>query len=98
MELNVIIDNYALFQPKAACNYISLDSPKNGLKVRKDILTTCQALTGHPEGYPIDKYKTNNYGSYRAFELHHYRVVYRVGIREVRILNIRYTSMLPLVY
>jgi hypothetical protein len=33
--------------------------------------------TLNPEIYGPDKYKTDNDGSYRTFEKHHYRIAYR---------------------
>ncbi|MBS1566856.1 MAG: type II toxin-antitoxin system RelE/ParE family toxin, partial [Bacteroidetes bacterium] len=45
-----------------------------------------------------DKYKTNNDGSYRAFEKHRYRIVYRFGNNIIRVLRVRHTSREPLNY
>ncbi len=45
--------------------------------------------------HPADKYKTGNDGSYRAFELHYYRVSYRIMNYEIKIVRVRHTSMIP---
>jgi plasmid stabilization system protein ParE len=87
-----------LSQLKQACDYIKKDSPKNSLKVRKDVFSACMALATYPAKCAMDKYKHDNDGSYRAFELHNYRITYRVLKTEIRILRIRHTSMEPLEY
>ncbi len=74
------------------------DSVKNALKVSKDIFSITDSLAFHPEKYPVDKNRKNNDGSYRAFELHHYGVSYRILESEVKILRLRHTSMEPLEY
>jgi hypothetical protein len=32
-------------------------------------------LPQNPEKYPLDKFKTNNDGTWRAFEKYHYRII-----------------------
>ncbi len=51
-----------------------------------------------PEKHQIDKYKINNNGNYRAFELHHYRVSYLIKQEEIVITPIRHASMKPKPY
>lgn len=82
-------------QLKAAYNYIKEDSPQNAKKIRSDIANIASSLSLNPHKYPRDKYKLANDGSYRAFEKHKYRIVYRVLDKEIRILRIRHTSMEP---
>lgn len=52
----------------------------------------------HPEFYYPDKYKSNNDGSFRAFEKHKYRIVYKIFKHEIQVLRIRHTSMEPREY
>ena len=59
---------------KAAHKYINLSSPQNAFKVVEDIVTALNKAIKNPEFYGSDRYKTNNDGSYRAFEKHHHRV------------------------
>ena len=59
---------------KAAHKYISLSSPQNAFKVVEEVVTALNKAINNPEFYGPDKYKTNNDGSYRAFEKHHHRV------------------------
>jgi len=81
-----------------AYEYIYEDSPKNAAKVRDEIIDTTIELPKHPEFYPPDKYKKNNDGTWRALELHRYRISYRVMKNEIRILRLRHTSRSPQTY
>ncbi|RPD41924.1 type II toxin-antitoxin system RelE/ParE family toxin [Chitinophaga barathri] len=83
-------------QIKEAYKYISKDSPKNAIRVRSDIVTLTRMLSPNPEHYPVDKYKLNNDGTFRAFEKHSYRISYRILDKEIRILKVRHTKMEPL--
>jgi plasmid stabilization system protein ParE len=91
-------DTQALQQFNAAIKYIARDSLQGAEKVRKDILKKVDRLQTHPTLYNPDKYKKNNDGNFRAFELHHYRVSYYVSSIEIRILRVRHTSMEPKEY
>ena len=42
-----------------------------------------------------DKYRSNNNGNYRAYELHHFRIAYFIAEEHIRIVRIRHTSMEP---
>jgi len=94
----IIWEDNAKLQLKKACAYIKRDSLQNSQKVKKDILNAVTTLSIHTEKYPLDKYKNNNDGTYRAFELHHYPIAYRVLRSEIKIITIRHTSMEPLEY
>jgi len=78
-----------------AYQYILLDSFQSAEKIKKEILSSTNKLTNHPEVYPLDKYKVNNDGTFRAFELYKFRIAYRVTEDEIIILRIRHTSMEP---
>jgi len=52
-------------------------------------------LRSNPEIHSPDKYKQNNDGNFRVFELHRYRIAYYVGESEIRILRVRHTSREP---
>ncbi len=96
--IKVNFDDLAKLQLKKACDFIKKDSLKNADKVKKEILESVQSLAFQPEKYPPDKYKISNDGSYRAFELHHFRIVYKVLQAEIRIIIVRHTKMEPLEY
>lgn len=85
-------------QIKAAYNYIRKDSPQDAAKVVVDILTALDKAITNPEFYSPDKYKTDNDGSYRAFEKHRYRIVYRFSKNIIRVLRVRHTKMEPKQY
>jgi plasmid stabilization system protein ParE len=61
----------------ALYKYISKYSLQNAAKVLNDIVAAAEKTISNPHYYNPDKYKINNDGSYRAFEKHRYRIVYR---------------------
>jgi plasmid stabilization system protein ParE len=78
--------------------YIRKDSYQNAIKVRYDIVAMPDSLSVNPERFPPDKFKTNNDGTYRAFELHRYRISYVIFKELVLIVRLRHTAMSPLLY
>ena len=54
--------------------YILPDFYQNAQKIKDDILSSTRKLAANPEMYPLDKYRKNNDGSFRAYELHRYRI------------------------
>lgn len=88
-------DKQAAIQFRKALNFIRKDSFLNAEKVRREILKKIDELLQSPEKYSLDKYKINNNGNYRAFELYHYRVSYFVNQETIIITRIRHTSMEP---
>jgi plasmid stabilization system protein ParE len=94
----VIIDNAAKLQLRFAYEYILKDSPQNAEKFRSKILTSIKELIENPEKYPPDKYKINNDGSFRAYEIYKYRITYQVSEDQILVIRIRHTKMNPLEY
>ncbi|MES1224274.1 MAG: type II toxin-antitoxin system RelE/ParE family toxin [Bacteroidota bacterium] len=88
----------AIKQFEKALNFIALDSVVNADKIAVAILKELNKASANAEFFPPDKYKKNNDSSYRAFEKHHYRVIYRVRNNVIRILSIRHTKMNPREY
>ncbi|MBA3675739.1 MAG: type II toxin-antitoxin system RelE/ParE family toxin [Chitinophagaceae bacterium] len=78
--------------------FIKEDSPQNAIKVRNEIIDFSIKLAENPEVHPPDKYKQNNDGSCRAFEIFHYRISYRILENEIRIVRFRHTSRSPKTY
>jgi plasmid stabilization system protein ParE len=91
-------DIQALKQFNKSILYIAEDSIQNAEKVRFAVLEKIEQIAIHPEIHPPDKYKTNNDGNYRAFELHRIRVAYYIVPDIIRILRVRHTSREPLPY
>ena len=67
-------------------------------KVINAIFDSSDILETHPELYKLDRFKTNNNGTYRAYEVYSYRISYRVLKTKIRILRVRHTSREPLEY
>ena len=98
-SLSVVVwDKTAYASLQKIFEYISVDSPKNADKVRKEILGIIRKLADHSERYPPDKFKKNNPGNYRAFEKHSYRVACRHTQKEIKILRIRHVKKEPQEY
>jgi len=81
-----------------AYKYILKDSYQNAEKVKASILASTRKLTDSPDVHPPDKYRKNNDGSFRAYELLHYRIAYRITEKEIIIVRVRHTSMEPRKY
>ncbi|HRP54989.1 type II toxin-antitoxin system RelE/ParE family toxin [Agriterribacter sp.] len=94
----VIIDKETGIALHRAYAYIKKDSLQNAEKVRKKILSSIKMLPKDPERHAPDKYRIDNDGSYRAYEVYKYRITYHVGISEIRIIRIRHTKMNPVEY
>lgn len=94
-ERTIVWDPEAIDQLKEAYKYIEKKSPRNAAKVFDDIEAAISKLLSYPERHPLDKYKLNNDGTFRAFEKHRYRIGYRVIETEIQVLRLRHTSMEP---
>jgi addiction module RelE/StbE family toxin len=94
-EYEVVWTKRSQKQMRQVFKHISKDSPKNASKVIQEIAEAVQKAISNPEIYGPDKYKTDNDGSYRALEKHHYRVAYRFSKNIIRVLRVRHTSMEP---
>lgn len=64
--------------------------------MRDKIFDLAENLKQNPEIYPLDKYRKNNDGTIRAFEVYSYRVAYQVTSSEIRILRVRHVKREPL--
>jgi|HubBroStandDraft_1064217.scaffolds.fasta_scaffold318801_2 plasmid stabilization system protein ParE len=94
----VVIPFVPKTQLKEAYEYIKFDSPKNAEKVRSKILAAIKELADHPERHSPDKYRMNNDGSYRAFEIYKYRVTYHVSPDQITIVRVLHTKREPKAY
>lgn len=96
--VEVVWSDLAIKQLKKAYDYIKKESLKSALKVRDEIFHETENLKHSPEIHPLDKYRKNNDGSIRAFEVYSYRIAYQVTPLEIRILRVRHTKREPLKY
>ncbi len=94
----VVWSNSAKAELRKAFEYIALDSLPNAQMVRDTLIDLTIDLPENPEKHPLDKFKKNNDGTWRAFEKHHYRVSYRILKNQIRIIRMRHTSKSPLTY
>ncbi len=83
---------------KKAYEYISEDSVVAAQKVIAEIIVAVEKSIANSEIYRPDKYKIYNDGTYRAFELHHYRIAYRFRNKVIRLLQVRHTKQSPQSY
>lgn len=96
--LRVVIDNTAKASLAEAYRYIKQESEKSAAKIRDKILASIQALADNPHRHAPDKYRLNNDGAYRAYEVNKYRITYLVSSHQVAVLRIRHTKMSPKTY
>jgi plasmid stabilization system protein ParE len=93
---NVTWDKRALIQLQRIYEYISKDSLQNAQKVKYELLRIAKSLSQNPERFPLDKYKNDNDGSFRAFTKYKYRVAYTILEDDIIILRIRSERQEPL--
>lgn len=97
-KLKIIWPPISQQQLRDAYNHIKKDSLQNADKVRKAIAAATNTLSNHPLKHPLDKYKVNNDGNFRAFELYHFRIAYQITQAAIVIVRVRHSSMEPLNY
>ncbi|WP_162418714.1 type II toxin-antitoxin system RelE/ParE family toxin [Cyclobacterium roseum] len=88
----------AFISLQKAYKKIKENSPASAEKVKDTILFMTRNLADHPEKYPLDRFKKDNPGSYRAFEKYSYRVAYRHTDSEIKILRVRHVKQEPKSY
>ena len=94
--VNIVWRKLALKQLNSIFEYIKKDSLQSAEKTRTKIFDTINHLKNNTEIYPLDKYRKNNNGGVRAFEVSKCRITYEIKASEIRILRIRHTSREPL--
>lgn len=98
MIKSITWDKQAIDYFSEAIRYIRKDSPQNANKVRQQILKKIKLLASQPEIHAPDKYKLNNTGHYRAFEVYRFRISYLIKEDEIVITRIRHSRQKPLYY
>jgi plasmid stabilization system protein ParE len=78
--------------------WISADSTLQAERVESKILSAIQSIPANPKQHPPDKFKRDNSGDFRAFELASFRVAYKITDSQIRILRIRHIKQEPKQY
>lgn len=94
----IVIDNSAKNSLKEIYTYIRKDSLQNADMVKEKILSSIKELVTNPERYNLDKYRIDNDGTFRAFEIYKYRISYHLSPTQIRIIRIRHTKRNPVIY
>lgn len=81
-----------------AIDYIREDSQKNADTVANAILILIDKAALNPEHFPADKFKRDNKGAFRAFEVYSFRISFYVSNAFIRIVRVRHTKQKPLAY
>lgn len=91
----IVWDPFALQHFSSAIEFIARDSVINAERIRVEIIDKIDGLVSYPEMHPPDKYKANNDGNYRVFEIYRFRIAYYNGQDDIRIIRFRHTSREP---
>ena len=74
----------------AVIEYILSDSVQNAESFEAKLFSKLRQVSEFPIASPLDKYKVNNDGRFRAFILFDYRVSYEVQLNAIKILRFRH--------
>jgi plasmid stabilization system protein ParE len=96
MAFKIVWNKKAVENIAKALEWISQESAIEAERVEHAIITKVEELAEMPGKYPLDKFKNENNGNYRAFETHSYRISYRHTATTVRILRIRHVKQRPI--
>ncbi len=91
-------DDEAKLYFKQTIQYIKQESPQGAAIVKQAILEHVEVLKEDAGIYEVDRFKTDNDGSYRAVTVFSYRITYKVTTSEILILRVRHTSQDPIIY
>ena len=85
-------------QLEGVYKHIAKDSILQADNVFDKIKSSADDVPNNPEKYPPDKYKINNKGNYRAYEIYRYRISYRITKKDIYIVRLRGTDQNPREY
>ncbi|MGV3767843.1 MAG: type II toxin-antitoxin system RelE/ParE family toxin [Chitinophagaceae bacterium] len=94
----VVIEKEVTESLREIYNFVRPYSEQYAEKIRDIILDSIKQLQQYPEKYPPDKYKYDNDGAYRAYEIYSYRITYVIVENEIWVIRIRHTKMRPFSY
>lgn len=80
--------------------YISSSSLQGASSVISAVSKALEKAAANPEVYSPDKWKVNNNGLYRAFEVKNFRVVYKIisSKKIIKVIKFRHVRQYPLSY
>ena len=97
-EMIIVWDTPAKTSFKKQIKHIAEESIQSDENVRLDILSMIDQIPQNPEKFPLDRFKKDNDGSFRAFEKHNLRVAYFIESKQIRVLRVRHVKQEPKVY
>lgn len=97
-KYRVIWSDNAKAQLKEIYLYIKQKSNQGAKQVKTEILSSTRVLETGKEIYKADLLKKDNDGTYRAYVVYSYRIVYRIYKTDIFILRVRHTSREPMEY
>ena len=80
---------------RLAWRYIARDSRKIANKVFDEVDDEDDALISNPMRYPADSNRKNNDGDFRAFEIHEFRIAYRIAEDHILVVRFRHVKQKP---
>ncbi len=94
-EITVIWTETSRKQLEEIYLYIAEESIIQADRIFTKLVNSTSLLNKYPFKYPADKYKLNNKGDYRAYEIYHFRITYRIVQSVIYIVRIRSTYQNP---
>ena len=94
----VVWHKNALIQLEEIYRYVRKHSLQNADNLKKEIHHAIDSIPQQPQKHPIDTYRLNNHGDYRAFELHHVRIAYKITDDYIFVIRVRSTHQEPKEY
>ncbi len=93
--MEVIWSKSSIKKLRKIYDYIAEDSVSNAHKVTTALVDLTLELTKNPTKHPLDKFKQDNDGTWRAFEKYNYRISYRVINNKIRVVRLRHCRQNP---
>ncbi len=97
-KTKVVWSYQAKTELRLAWEFISLTSPEYARQVVYDITGATNKLLENPTRFPPDRFRKDNQGDFRAFEIHQYRIAYQITKAQIKILRLRHVRQKPLEY
>ncbi len=94
-EIKIVWDIQAKLSFEEQIKHIKSDSPQAAEKVRSAIFDKIRILADYPKKHPVDKFKLNNDGNFRAFEKYRIRIAYFITESQIRIIRVCHASQEP---